>query len=384
VKKIPLFDLQLSAAAKKEVAAVMNSGWLSTGPRAAAFEKKVTSLLKVPYGVAVSSGTVGLQLALQAIGVGSGREVITTPFTYVATVGAIMALGARPVLADISPDTLNIDPDEVERRFSPNTGAVLPVDMAGHPADYDRLLSICDKIGAPLLSDAAHAIGAAYRGQSVPKIADGAVISFHATKNLTCGEGGMVLSRHRPFIDLVRILSRHGLTSSAHERKRSGQWRYDALRAGHKATMSELHAAVGLGQLSDYKKQQKQRERLAERYLKNLSDLRDFLEPPVVRKQCRHGWHLFIIRLHLSALKIERDRFIELMARRGIECGVHYQPLFEFSYYRDHLGLSSQFLPNAAYAGRRVVSLPFFPTLKLSEVDRVCESARAIVTRHKR
>lgn len=384
MKKIPLFDLKLSTAAKREVAGVMNSGWLSTGPRVAAFEKRVTSLLKVPHGVAVSSGTAGLQLAMQAIGVGPGREVITTPFTFVATIGAIMALGARPVPADISPDTLNIDPDEVLRKLSPNTGAVLPVDVAGHPADYDRLLSICDQAGTPLIADAAHSIGATYRRRTIPNLADGAVVSFYATKNLTCGEGGMVLSRHRPFSDLVRILSRHGLTSIAHERSRSGKWKYDAVRAGCKATLSELHAAVGLGQLSEFKKQQKLRERLAERYLANLADLSDFLEPPIVRKHCRHGWHLFIIRLHLSALKIDRNQFIQLMARCGIECGVHYQPIFELSFYRDHLGLSPQFYPNATYAGRRVVSLPFYPTLKLGEVDRVCESIRSIVIRHKR
>lgn len=384
MKKIPLFDLKISAAAKKEVAAVMKSGWLSTGPKAAAFEKKITSLLKIPYGAAVSSGTTGLQLAMQAIGVGPGREVVTSPFTYVATVGAIMALGARPVLADINPDTLTLDPEEVSRCISPNTGAVLAVDLAGHPADYDQLLAICDRAGKPLLSDAAHAIGASFRKKSVPNWADGAVISFHATKNLTCGEGGMVLSRHRPFIDLVRILSRHGLTSSAHERVRSGDWHYDALRAGTKGTMSELHAAVGLGQLKDYKKQQQQRERLARRYLANLAELGDFLEPPVVRKDCCHGWHLFIIRLHTAALKIDRNRFIELMARRGIECGVHYQPIFEFSFYRDHLSLSPQSLPRAAEAGNRVVSLPLYPDLKLNEVDRVCDSVQTIVTRHKR
>ncbi|MCK4460803.1 MAG: DegT/DnrJ/EryC1/StrS family aminotransferase, partial [candidate division Zixibacteria bacterium] len=184
MKKIPLFDLKLSTAAKREVAGVMNSGWLSTGPRVAAFEKKMTFLLKVPHAVAVSSGTAGLQLALQAIGVGPGREVITTPFTFVATIGAIMSLGARPVMADISPDTLNIDPDEVDRKFSENTGGVVPVDIAGHPADYDRLLSICDQAATPLIADAAHSIGATYRRLTIPNLADGAVISFYATKNL--------------------------------------------------------------------------------------------------------------------------------------------------------------------------------------------------------
>lgn len=384
MKKIPLFDLKVSASAKREVAAVLNSGWFSTGPKVASFEKRITSLLKVPHGVAVSSATTGLQVALQAIGVGPGREVVTTPFTYVATVGAIMAVGAHPVLADISPDTLNIDPDEIDRKLSSHTGAVIPVDVAGHPADYDQLQAICNRATVPLIADAAHSIGASYHKRSIAMVADGAVLSFHATKNLTCGEGGIVLSRHQPFIEMVRLISRHGLTDTAHERRTSSGAPYDAVRPGVKAGMSELHAAVGLGQLVDYKKQQKQREKLAERYLSNLSDLNDFLEPPVVRKHCRHGWHLFIIRLHLSALKIDRDRFIDLMARRGIECGVHYRPLFDLSFYRNHLSLSPQFFPNAAYAGCRVVSLPFFPSLKLGEVDSVCDAVCAIVTRYKR
>ena len=384
MKKIPLFDLKISTAAKREVAGVMNSGWLSAGPKVASFEKKIASLLKVPHGVAVNSATAGLQVALQAIGVGPGREVITSPFTYVATVGAIMAVGALPVLADIYPDTLNIDPDEIDRKFSANTGAVIPVDVAGHPANYDELQTLCDRAKVPLIADAAHSIGATYRKHSVPMVADGAVLSFSSTKNLTCGEGGIVLSRHKPFIEMVRLISRNGLTRTTHERRISGNAQYDAVRSGHKASMSELHAAVGLGQLVDFKTQQKKREQLAERYLSNLSDLTDFLEPPVVRKHCKHGWHLFIIRLHLSALKIDRDRFINLMARRGIECGVHYRPLFDLSFYRDHLSLSPQFFPNAAYAGLRVVSLPFFPALKLSEIDTVCEAIHSIVTRHKR
>ncbi len=340
--------------------------------------------MKVPYGVAVNSATIGLQLAMQAIGVGPGREVITTPFTFVATVNAIMALGAQPVFADIDPNTLNIDPDEIDRKFTARTGAVVPVDLAGHPADYNRIMKLCNRATVPLIADSAHSIGAAYGKKSIPLVADAAVVSFYSTKNLTCGEGGMVLSRHQPFMEMVRLLSRHGLTSTAHERRKNAVPLYDVVRPGHKAAMSELHAAVGLGQLADFKKQQKQREKLAKRYHDNLAGLTDYLESPVTYKNCRHGWHLFIIRLHLSSLKIDRDRFIDLMARRGIECGVHYRPVFEYSFYRNYLSLSPQFFPNAAYAGKRVVSLPFYPTLKLTEVDRVCEGVESVVIRHRR
>ncbi len=382
--RIPLFDLKVSAAAKKEVAKTLVSGWLTTGPRVAAFERAVAKLLGVRYVAAVSSATAGLQLALKAIDIGPGAEVVTTPFTFVATLEAIMATGAKPVLADINPDTLNIDPDEIERKITDHTGALVPVDIAGYPADYQRLGAISRELSIPVVSDSAHAVGAAYRNRSIPRLADAAVFSFYSTKNLTCGEGGMVVSKHKAMTETVRCLARHGLTSHAWTRKTGSEQAYDAIFEGFKANMSDVHAAIGLGQLGTFASDQKRRELLARRYLENLQDLSELAELPTIQRRYRHGWHLFIIRLHLSALKIDRDRFIRLMAVRGIECGVHYRPVFELSYYRDALGLSPQYFPNSAYAGRRVVSLPLYPGLKASEVDYVCECAAEIIRKHRK
>ncbi len=376
--------MKVSAAAKREVAKTLSSGWLTSGPRVEAFEKAVAKLLGVRYAAAVSSATAGLQLALTAADIGPGSEVITTPFTFVATLEAIMATGARPVLADINPDTLNIDPDEIERKITDHTRALVPVDIAGYPADYERLGAIGGELSIPVISDSAHAVGAAYRNRSVPRLTDASVFSFYSTKNLTCGEGGMVVSKHKALTEAVRCLARHGLTSQAWTRKTGRERAYDVVSAGFKANMSDVHAAIGLGQLKTLASDQKRRELLAMRYLENLQDLSELAELPTIQKHYQHGWHLFIIRLHLSALKIGRDRFIHLMAARGIECGVHYRPVFELSYYRDALDISPRYFPNSAYAGRRVVSLPLYPGLKAGEVDYVCECAASILRKNAR
>ncbi|MEA3296944.1 MAG: DegT/DnrJ/EryC1/StrS family aminotransferase [candidate division Zixibacteria bacterium] len=382
--KIPLFDLSVSPTAKREVAATLTSGWLTTGSRVAAFEKAIGDLTKVRYAAAVSSATAGLQLALIAVDNGRDADVITTPFTFVATLEAIVAAGCRPVLADINPVTLNIDPDEVARKVSRRTRAVIPVDIAGYPADYQGLNDVCDKWSVPVIADAAHSFGASYKNRSIPALADAAVFSFYSTKNLTCGEGGMVVSRHKELVEEVQCLARHGLTSNAFRRKPASEWKYDATQPGFKANMSDIHAAVGLGQLGVFEKEQKRREKLAIRYLKNLTDLSEHLELPIIQKHYNHAWHLFIIKLHLSSLKIDRNRFIHLMAERGVECGVHYQPVFELSYYRECLDLSPQYFPNTAYAGRRVVSLPMFPTLKAKDVDYVCDCVIDILRKNAR
>lgn len=383
-RSIPLFDLTLSAKARKEVASTLASGWLTTGPKVAAFERAVCRHLNVKYAAAVNSGTAGLYLALKAIGAGKGREVITTPFTFVATIEAILMTGATPVFADIDPRTLNIDSEEVARKVSDRTVAIVPADIAGYLADYELLNKVAGERSLYLVADAAHSFGAAYQSKTIPNLTDAAVFSFYSTKNLTCGEGGMVLSRHKQLIDKVKCLSLHGLTAGAFERKLTNKWEYDVVDFGFKANMSDIHAAVGLGQLTAFGKDQANRATLATRYIKNLSHLSNFCELPVIEKRCRHGWHLFIIKLHLSHLKIGRDLFIELMVNCGIECSVHYKPVFELTYYRDLLGLSEQYFPNAAYAGRRVVTLPLYPSLKVSDVDYICDCVAAIVNRHAR
>ncbi len=382
-KIIPLYDFKPCARARKLVDQTLASGWLTTGPRVEEFEKAVASLVGVRYAAAVNSATAGMLLTLTALRPGEASEVITTPFSFVATAEAIIHAGARPVFADILPGTLTIDPEEIARKVGHRTLAIMPVDIAGYPADYEKLKKISTHFGLPLVADAAHSIGSTLLGKSSAKWADAAIYSFHATKNLTCGEGGMVLSRHKTITDRVKLLSRHGMTAGAYKRKQSGKHLYDVSDIGWKANMSDLHAAVGLGQLTVFARDQKRREKIARRYIANLSSLEDFLELPAGRRGVGHSWHLFIVRLHLSRLRIDRDRFIRLMRSSGVECSVHFRPLFELSLFQQ-LGVNERYYPNAAYAGRRVMSLPMFPDLKLTDVDYICEQILSIVKNHSR
>ncbi len=383
-KKIPLYDISLSKQAKTNVSEVLDSGWLSPGKMTSQFEDKVLELTSSPYGVSVSSATDGLQSVLIALGVGYGDEVITSPFTFVATIEPIIAVGATPVFADINLNSLNIDHQDIFRKLRLETKAIITVDIAGYPCNYDAINKICEEYKLPLIADSAHAIGSAYQGKAIVHHVDASVISFHATKNLICGEGGIVLTQHQMIADAVRILSRHGMTSTASERKEKNSWEYDIASPGLKANMSELHAAVGLGQMTVFDKEQHKRKNIAERYLKNLSTLSDFIRLPKTDDSSEHGWHLFILKLNLSTLTIDRDEFIREMGKQKIECGVHYKPIFEFSYYQKAFEIIPEEYPQTVAAWKSVVTLPLYPSLTLQDVDLVCNSIKTILKKYKK
>jgi dTDP-4-amino-4,6-dideoxygalactose transaminase len=382
--KIPLFDLKLSANTVKEVNAVLKSGWLSSGPKVAAFEKEIGKLVKVPNVAAVSSCTSGLFMALKALDIKEGDEVITTPFTFIATIEVILHAGATPVLADIVPQTLNIDYQAAEKRVSDRTKAILAVDIAGYPADYENLNVLCQRKQLKLISDSAHSLGASYDKMTMPELTDVSVYSFYSTKNLTTAEGGAVVSKDEKLVDKVRLLAKHGLTSNAYDRKISGRWKYDAPAMGYKANMSDVHAAIGLGELSAFAANQKKKETLAKRYVAKLKDVVELVKLPPEQEHYQHAWHMFIIQLEPEKLRISRDEFIGQMNDRGIECGVHYQPVFELSYYSSLFTLSLDEYPHAAAAGNTVVTLPLYPNLKLTDVDFICESMVEILTTNSR
>ncbi len=381
-RKIPLFDLALEKATFDEVRSCLESGWLTSGPRVDTLEKKVAKYLGMKQAAAVNSCTTGLQIVLSILGAGRGKEVITSPFTFVGTIEAIMHAGATPVLADINPQTLNIDPDEIARKITDKTAAVVPIDIAGYPCDYERIGEICKRAELPLISDSAHAIGATYKSKSIPHHVDASIYSFYSTKNLTCGEGGMIVSQHEALIETIKLLRRHALSTSTRERSDSGKWAYDVQHLGFKANLSDLHAAVGLGQLTAFEKHQKERARLANRYRELLTGLEEQCELPSEQDGYGRGWHLFIIKLHLSRLKIDRSQFMKQMLTAGIECGVHFQPLFEFSFFREALSLTEQYFPNTAHVGQRVLSLPFYPGLSDADLEFVCDTARKILTKN--
>lgn len=382
-KRTPFYDLILSAATVRLVNATLKSGWLTTGPAVEQFESGIAKLLGMRYVAAVNSATAGLTLALRAAGARPGSEVITSPFSFVAGVESILNLGATPVLADINPHTLNIDPDEVGKKITQRTVAVLTVDIAGYPCEYDRLRGVAKGHDIPIVSDSAHALGATLQGKSIPHWTDLSVFSFHATKNLTCGEGGMVVARSRKSIERIRLWSKHGMTAGAYERKKKGSWSYDVAEHGFKANMSDILAAVGLGELRSFEVNQRRREQLAMRYIANLSSAEELVSVPRLQIGFHHAWHLFIVRLDLNRLKITRDEVIDRMALAGIGCSVHYRPIHELS-FADRRIKSTGRLPKAEEAGRSVISLPLYPLLRPADVDYVCDRLISILRRHSR
>ncbi len=377
--KVPFFRLRLTTAEEKEVRAVIRSGWVTTGPKVNQLEKEICAICHAKYAVAVSSATAGLHLALSALDIGPGDEVVTTPFTMAATVEAILYTAAKPIFADIDAESLNINPNLIEKKISPRTKAIVSVDIAGWLCDYDSLRKIARRHNLSLISDAAHSLGASYKGNPVGSLCDISVLSFYSTKNITTGEGGMVLTDKKALADRVRHLSLHGMTSSGWKRYSGGGWRYDITDLGFKYNLSDLAAGLGLGQLGRFEKLQRQRARLAVEYIGGLSELIDYIELPYFDKESTHAWHLFIIKIITEKWRINRDRLIGELQKRGVGCGVHFIPIYRFTHFEKSLRLRPSAFPESEKAFRRVISLPFYPDLKDQEVAYVCRTLRSLV-----
>ncbi|MCM2272374.1 MAG: DegT/DnrJ/EryC1/StrS family aminotransferase [candidate division Zixibacteria bacterium] len=379
--RIPLYDIKLSKAAIDETVASLKSGWLTSGPKTVAFEEAIAARCRVRQAAAVSSASFGLSLALYLAGTGVGSQVITSPLTFIATTTAILNAGLEPVYCDIDPVTLNIDATKVSRKLTRKTRLILPIDIAGHPCDYATLQTIAKDRQIRIVSDSAHAFGALYRGKAIPHWTDISVYSFHATKNLTTGEGGAIVSRHSNWIERARRLARHGIDRDAYMRKQGQHWSYDVPELGLKGNLSDILASVGLGELTMFDRNQEKRRKIADRYRRNLAHLQDRIELPTESPHCRSAWHLYIIKLHTGCLRLGRDQFIKAMARRAVECGVHYIPIPDFSAFR---GSRANFgkLPVMDDVAARVVTLPLYPSLSLSEVDLVCEAVESVIRRN--
>lgn len=367
-----------------EVTDTIRSGWLTTGPKVRAFEERVRRLVGAGHAVALSSCTAALHLALAASGVGRGDEVVTSPYTFAATGEAILYLGARPVFADIVPDTLNIDPAAISRAVSRRTRAIVPVHIAGLPCEMEPILALARRRRLAVIDDAAHALGAGLNGVPVGAMGDMTCFSFYATKNLTTGEGGMVTTSDGDAAGRIRRLSLHGLSRDAWKRyERSGSWRYDIVEMGYKYNMTDVAAALGLAQLAKFGTMQRQRRRLALRYTRLLRPL-DAFDLPAEREGSVHAWHLYLLRLRRGVLRIGRDQAIELLRRRGIGTSVHFIPLHLHSLYRRTLGLRAGGFPLAERESARVISLPLYPGLTRRDHDRVIESLADLATRFRR
>ena len=363
-----------------EVVDTLRSGWLTGGPKVRAFEEAFREVTGADHAVALSSCTAGLHLALLAAGVGPGDEVITTPLTFPATVSVILHAGAKPILADVRMDDYNIDPAEVERRITPNTKALMPVHYGGQPCAMDALQALARDHGLRTIEDAAHALGARYRGRPVGALSDAAVFSFYPIKNITTGQGGMLTTDDAKLAEQVRLLSLHGLSKGAWDRYTAGgSWAYQVLAPGFNYAMTDIQAAIGIHQIKRLESFQSRRAHLARRYDELLAGLPEVIRPPVRDDDLVHAWHLYPIRLDLERLRIGRDEFIEALRERGVGTSVHFIPIHFHPYFQDALGLRPGDYPVAEAIFTGLVSLPLYPRMEDADLERVAAAVREII-----
>ena len=367
----------------KEVVDTLRSGWLTMGPKTLRFEEEFGRYVGARHAVAVNSCTSGLHLALDVIGLQQGDEVITSVYTFASTAAVILHHKARPVLADVHPDTLTIDPAEIERKLTPRTRAIMPVHMAGLPCEMDRILELAADHDVRVIEDAAHAVPARYKGRTVGSLGDLTVFSFYATKTVTTGEGGMVTTEHDDYAALLRTRRLHGMNQDAWKRySAEGSWYYEVSYPGYKFNMTDLNAALGLQQLRKSDIFHALRAYYAKLYQLGLSDLPE-LKLPVTSPESQHAWYLYIIQLQPGRLTIDRKAFIELLREENIGASVHFIPLHLHPYYRETFGYRPEDFPNALQAYRGAVSLPLYPQMTEADVWDVIGAVRRIVERHR-
>ena len=379
---LPFLPFALPEIGEDEIAEVVDtlrSGWVTTGPKAKRFEEDFSVFLGDPslHSLAVNSATAGLHLALEALGVGPGDEVITTTHTFTATAEVVRYLGADVKLVDIDPNTLCIDPNAVEHAVGPKTRAIMPVHYGGRAADMPAILEIAQRHGLGVVEDAAHALPATCGGKRIGTLgSDATVFSFYANKTITTGEGGMVVTRSEKLAKRMKTMRLHGMSRDAFDRFTSKvpSWYYEIVAPGFKYNLTDIAAALGIHQLKRAEAFQRQREAIARHYDQALAGL-PLVLPPGPQEGDVHSWHLYVVRLADAAV-VSREAFIEALFGAGIGCSVHYIPLHLQPYWRDRYGLSAAQFPHSQHAYERLVSLPMYPRMTEADVLRVAAAAR--------
>jgi dTDP-4-amino-4,6-dideoxygalactose transaminase len=371
----------IESAEIEEVVAVMQSGWLGTGPRVARFERDFSEYKGVEHSIALNSCTAALHLSILAANIGKGDEVITTPLTFCATINAIIHSGATPVLADVDPHTMNIAPDAVEAKITAKTKAILPVHFAGRPCNMDALCQIGNKYQLKIIEDCAHAIETVYKGRNAGTFGDFGCFSFYITKNVVTGEGGMVVTRNEEDAGRIKMLGLHGMSQDAWKRfGDEGYKHYQVVECGYKYNMMDLQAAIGIHQLQRVEANWNRREEIWQRYNEAFANLPIAL-PAQVEQNTRHGYHLYTIMIDEQRSGISRDRFLDCMTAQNIGIGVHYLSIPEHPYYQQTFDWKPEYYPHAMKTGRQTVSLPLSAKLTDEDVDDVISTVMGILRR---
>lgn len=364
-----------------EVVQALKSGWVAKGPRTIEFEKKFAEYVGAEHAVAMNSCTAALHIALLSANIGPGDEVITTPMTFAASANTIIHTGAVPVFADIDPETGCIDPDEIVKKVTSKTKAIIPVHYSGHSCDLDTIYEIADKHGLFVSEDAAHAIYTRYKGRMIGSNPMGAVsYSFYATKNLSTGEGGMLVTNNEEIANRARVLITHGMSRNAWNRyAKGGSWKYDIEEPGYKYNMFDIQASLGLIQLDRLEEMQERRAKIADKYNRAFSELTAVKVPVVSEGTTTHSWHLYVLRIDPTELRIDRDQFIEELKERNVGTSVHFIPVHLMTAYSKKYGYKKGDFPNTEAWFENIVSLPLYPTMTDDDVDYVISSVQDIV-----
>ncbi|USR62034.1 UDP-4-amino-4-deoxy-L-arabinose aminotransferase [Lelliottia amnigena] len=357
------------------VSEVLQSGWITTGPKNQALEQAFCALTGNQHAIAVSSATAGMHVALMALGIQAGDEVITPSLTWVSTLNMIVLLGAEPVMIDVDRDTLMVAPHAIEAAITPRTKAIIPVHYAGAPVDIDAIRAVADRHGIPVIEDAAHAAGTYYKGNHVGHRGT-AIFSFHAIKNMTCAEGGLIVTDDEQLANRMRSLKFHGLGVDAFDRQTHGRApQAEVISPGYKYNLADINAAIALVQLQKLEQHNARRKEIAERYLTELENtpFLPLIQPAWAHK---HAWHLFILRVDEDSCGISRNDLMEALKAKGIGTGLHFRAAHTQKYYRERY--PALVLPNTEWNSDRICSIPLFPTMTDDDVTRVIAALREV------
>jgi len=367
-----------------QIKEALEEGWVTTGPKVKAFEEEFARAVGAKHAVAVNSCTAAMHLALEAVGLKVGDEVITTPYTFAATAEVVRYFDAKPVFVDVDPRCLNLNLNLLEHTVTPRTKAIIPVHLGGLPAEMDAVRKVADFHGLKVIEDAAHAFPAEYKGRKVGSLSEFTCFSFYATKPITTGEGGMVVTDNEAWAKRCRVMSLHGISHDAWKRyTKEGSWQYEIVAPGFKYNMTDVAAGMGLAQLAKAERMWERRKEIAKQYTEAFKAVPE-LEVPHDREDCRHAWHLYLLRLSLARLKIDRAKFIEELKARNIGTSVHFIPLHLHPYYRETYGYKPGDFPMAYQEYLRVISLPIYSKMSDQDVEDVIEAVMDVVDKFRR
>lgn len=367
----------------KRVSGVLRGDYLTTGPSVSEFEKKIAEYTGAKYAVAVSNGTTALHCACFAAGIGPEDEVITTPMTFAASANCVLYQGGTPVFADIKPDTYNIDPEDIERKITKSTKAIIPVDFTGQPVELDEIRRIADKYNLVIIEDAAHALGATYKGRNIGTISDMTEFSLHPVKHITTGEGGVVVTNRKEYNEKVSLFRTHGITRNPSlMTKNEGSWYYEQLELGNNYRITDIQCVLGVSQLKRLDSFIARRKEIVKMYNDAFKNLEGVVTP-YQKEECDSSWHLYIIQLEIEKLKVGRKEIFDALKAENIGVNVHYIPVYYHPYYQK-LGYKKGICPNAENLYERIITLPLFPKMNNKDVEDVIEAVNKVISYYKR